>query len=64
MLFWLPVLFEILAHLAYRVNGKKNVEYQTLIHSFESPRKERSSWHHLLLQNDVSHGVRRCNIAF
>ena len=29
----------ILTHLAYRVNGKKRI-YQTIIHSFESARKE------------------------
>ena len=27
--------------------------HQTIIHSFESTRKVRASWHHLLLQNDV-----------
>ena len=37
--------------------------YQTIIHSFESARKTRASWRHLLLQNDVSHGVRRCNVV-
>ena len=31
----------------------KNVIYQTIIHCFESPRKTRASWCHLLLQNDV-----------
>ena len=33
----------ILTHLAYRVNGKKNLINQTIIHSFESMRKERAS---------------------
>ena len=37
--------------------------YQTIINSFESARKTRASWRHLLLQNDVSHGVRRCNVV-
>ena len=33
----------ILTHLAYRVNGKKNVIYPTIIQSFESARKESTS---------------------
>ena len=37
--------------------------YQTIIHIFESARKTRASWRHLLLPNDVSHGVRRCNVV-
>ena len=57
------IYFLILTHLAYRVNGRKNVLYQTIIHSFESARKECASCRHLLLQNDVSHGVRRRNVA-
>ena len=32
-------------------------------HSFESVRKVRASWDQLPLQNDVIHGVRRCNIV-
>ena len=42
----------------------KNVIYQTIIHSFESAKKECASSRHLLLQNDVSHGVRWCNVVF
>ena len=33
----------ILTHLAYRVNGKINLIYQTIIHSFESTSKTRAS---------------------
>ena len=41
----------------------KTVIYQTKIHSFESVRKTRASRRHLLLQNDVIQGVRRCNVV-
>ena len=37
--------------------------YQTIINSFDSARKTRASWRHLLLQNDVWHGVRWRNIV-
>ena len=42
----------------------KSVIYQTIIHSFEIARKVRASWRHLLLENDVIHDVRRCNVVF
>ena len=35
--------------------------YQTIIHSFESSGKMCNSRHHLLLENNVIYGVRRCN---
>ena len=35
-----------------------------IINSYESARKTRASWRHLLLQIDISHGVRRCNVVF
>ena len=54
----------ILIHLACRVNAKKSVIYQTIIHSFERARKVCFSWRHLLLENGVIHGVRWCNIVF
>ena len=38
--------------------------YQAIIHSFEIARKTRASKRHLLLQNNVSHGVRRSNVVF
>ena len=30
--------------------------------SFDSARKAPASWCHLPMQNDISHGFRRCNI--
>ena len=42
---------------------QKSVIYQTIIYSFEIARKVvGASWHHLLLENDVNHDVRRCNV--
>ena len=32
--------------------------------SFLRARKERATWSHLLLENDVIHDVRRCNVVF
>ena len=42
----------------------KTVIYQAIIHSFENARKTCASKRHLLLQNNVSHCVRRCNVVF
>ena len=47
-----------------RANVKKNVIYQAIIHSIESARKTRASKRLLLLQNNVIHGVTRCNVVF
>ena len=52
----------ILTHFACRANDKISVICQTIIHSFESAGKMCDSWRHLLLVNDVIHGVRRCNV--
>ena len=54
----------ILTHFACRANDKISVICQTIIHSFESAGKMCDSWRHLLLINDVIHGVRRCNVVF
>ena len=47
----------ILTHFACRANDKISVLCQTIIHSFESAGKMCDSWRHLLLINDVIHGV-------
>ena len=54
----------ILTHFACRANDKICVICQKIIHSFESAGKMCVSWRHLLLENDVIHGVRRCNVVF
>ena len=54
----------ILTHFACRANDKISVICQTIIHSFESAGKMCDSRRHLLLVNDVIHGVRRCNVVF
>ena len=53
----------ILTHFACRASDKISVICQTIIHSFESAGKMCDSWRHLLLVNDVIHGVRRCNVV-
>ena len=42
----------------------KSVIYQTIIHSFEIARKVRANRRHLLLENDIIHDVRQCNVVF
>ena len=42
----------------------KSVIYQTIIHSFERAIKALVFFRHLLLENDVIHGVRWCNVVF
>ena len=54
----------ILTHLAYRDNAKKTWYIKRYSHSFESMRKAHTSWRPFLLQNDVDHGARRCNVVF
>ena len=51
------MLLLILTHLAYGVNAEK-----CDILSIESARKVRAMKGHLLLENDVIHGVRRYNV--
>ena len=57
-------LLIILTHLAYRANAKKH-DISNTNSQFWKCEKKRASWHHLLLQNDVSHGfIRQCNVVF
>ena len=37
--------------------------YQIIIHCFEIARKVHASRRHLLLENDIIHDVRRCNVV-
>ena len=58
------LLTRILTRLASRANVKIVWNIKQYFFSFESAGKMCDSLRHLLLENDVIHDVRRCNVVF
>ena len=52
----------ILTHLAYKAHGKKH-DISNNNSQFRKP-EQNVSGRHLLVQNDVIYGIRRCNVVF